>query len=82
MLYPNFAAYVGERSKDWQGYIAEHDFFIVLSANGLTKDEIVGILPNLDKEIELQNIEKLEDFDVLILNMVREKNLPSGLSLA
>ncbi len=82
MLYPNFAVYVGEKSTDWQGYIVEHDFFIVLSANGLTKDEIVGILSNLDREIELQNIEKLEDFDVLILNMVREKNLPSGLSLA
>jgi len=84
MFKQELGFYLGNEKPDgFSGFVDENNLF-------LTVEIEVGITPDIGREltfyirekIRLLKIENLQQFDIFISNIIKEKNLPSGFSFS
>ena len=82
-MKPNFAVYLGKEKKEgFSGFIAEHNFFIVIEIEeGVDAELGRSIVQKIKDEIATLSIANLASFDQFISQIVTRHNLPSSLTL-
>lgn len=84
MMKPYFAVYLGKEKKEgFSGFIAEHNFFIVIEiVEGVNAEQGREIVQKIKDEVTTLSIANLASFDQFISQIVTRHNLPPSLTLA
>ncbi len=78
------SVYLGEeKSGETSAFLSSERYFIVFKLeNEMEKDAISGFLNRVKTKLEEKDIDKLQDLDEAIGVLIREENLPLGLSMS
>jgi len=84
MYKPEVAFYLGEQKTDgYSGVVSQDNLFFCLEINsGISTEQGYEILDFVKERIKKTNITNLSSLDTFVINLIREKNLPSGFSMA
>lgn len=84
MFKPEVAFYLGEQKADgYSGIVSQDNLFFCLEIGlGITEEKGHQILDFVKEKIKTTKITNLSSLDSFIIEIIREKNLPSGFSIA
>ena len=84
MFKQEIGFYLGhEQPNGFSGFVNENNLFLSLEIEaGITPDKGRELTAFIKEKISPIMIENLQQFDVFISNIIKEKNLPSGFSLS
>lgn len=84
MFKQEIGFYLGnEKADGFSGFVDENNLFLSIEIeSGITPDKGREITAYIREKIRLIKIENLQQFDSFISNVIKEKNVPSGLSLS
>ncbi|MBI5127402.1 hypothetical protein HZA76_03015 [Candidatus Roizmanbacteria bacterium] len=84
MFKPDVAFYLGEQKKGGYSGIVSQDnlFFVIEIGSGISEEVGHRVLDFVKEKIKGTRINNLSDFENFIINIIKEKNLPAGFSLA
>jgi len=84
MFKQDIGFYLGhEKADGFSGFIDENNLFLAVEIEaGITPDRGRELTTFIREKISVIMIENLQQFDVFISNIIKEKNLPSGFSLS
>jgi hypothetical protein len=84
MLNSQFAVYFGsEREEEFIGFIAQGDFYAVASTViGITKEKGKEFLRSLANTLSSANIGDLSRFETILVDFLKQSNVPAATSLA
>jgi len=84
MFKQDIGFYLGrERPDGFSGFIDENNLFLAVEIEaGITPDRGRELMAFIKEKISTIVIENLQQFDVFISDIIKEKNLPSGFSLS
>jgi len=84
MFQPEVAFYLGEQKNEgYSGIISQDNLFFCLEiSSGISVEQGHQILDFIKEKIRKTKITNLSSLDRLITDFIKEKNLPSGLSIA
>ncbi|MBI4226133.1 hypothetical protein HY612_03400 [Candidatus Roizmanbacteria bacterium] len=84
MLQPNFAVYLGkEKEGGFSGFIAEHNFFIVVEIEeGINAEQGREMVQKIKDELTTLALNNLASFDQFVSQIITKHNFPTSFSLA
>lgn len=84
MFKQDIGFYLGhEKADGFSGFVDENNLFLSVEIEaGITPDRGRELTAFIREKISVIMIENLQQFDVFISNIIKEKNLPSGFSLS
>jgi len=84
MLKQEIGFYLGhEKADGFSGFVDENNLFLSVEIEtGITPDRGRELTAYIREKINVTKIENLQQFDIFISNIIKEKNLPSGFSLS
>jgi len=84
MFKQDLGFYLGhEKADGFSGFVDENNLFLTVEIEtGITPDRGRELTAFIREKISTIMIENLQQFDVFISNIIKEKNLPSGFSLS
>ena len=84
MFKQEIGFYLGREKPDgFSGFVDENNLFLTVEIEtGITPDRGRELTAYIREKISVIKIENLQQFDVFISNIIKEKNLPSGFSLS
>lgn len=84
MFKQDVGFYLGREKPDgFSGFVDENNLFLTVEIEtGITPDRGRELTAYIREKISVIKIENLQQFDVFISNVIKEKNLPSGFSLS
>lgn len=84
MFKQDLGFYLGhEKTDGFSGFVDENNLFLTIEIEaGITPDLGRELTKHIREKISLSKIENLQQFDLFISNIIKEKNLPSGFSLS
>lgn len=84
MFQPEVAFYLGEQKSDgYSGIVSQDNLFFCLEINsGVSVEQGHQILDFVKEKIKKTNIVNVSTLDAFIIGLIKEKNLPSGFSIA
>src|SRR3989339_104639 len=84
MFKQEIGFYLGREKPDgFSGFVDENNLFLTVEIEtGITPDHGRELTAYIREKISVIKIENLQQFDVFISNIIKEKNLPSGFSLS
>lgn len=84
MFQPEVSFYLGEQKSDgYSGVVFQDNLFFCLEiSSGISVEQGHQILDFVKEEIKKTKIVNISTLDTFIIDLIKEKNLPSGFSLA